>query len=110
MQTVHPSIVLGAYIWDQDRLPRDDVGYIIRMRQRGEKLKARPRVRLSTIHSAKGGEADHVVLFKEVARRTAREAEVNPDAERRVFYVAVTRAKEKLTIVEAQAPQECSWL
>jgi Xaa-Pro aminopeptidase len=24
MKTVHPSIVLGAYTWDQDRLPRDE--------------------------------------------------------------------------------------
>jgi DNA helicase-2/ATP-dependent DNA helicase PcrA len=93
-----------------DRLPRDDVSYIIKARQRGEKLKARPRVRISTIHSAKGGEADHVVLFKEVARRTARETEQNPDPERRVQYVAVTRAKEKLTIVESAGPEECSWL
>jgi DNA helicase-2/ATP-dependent DNA helicase PcrA len=104
--------LLTDAIWHEamDRLPRDDVGYIVRMRQRGEKLKARPRVRLSTIHSAKGGEADHVVLFKEVARRTAREANRNPDAERRVFYVAVTRAKEKLTIVESSGPQECAWI
>ena len=104
--------LLTDAIWHEamDRLPRDDVDYIVRARQRGEKLKARPRVRLSTIHSAKGGEADHVVLFKEIAKRTAREAEQNPDAERRVQYVAVTRAKEKLTIVEAQGPEECAWL
>ena len=104
--------LLTDAIWHEamDRLPRDDVGYIVRMRQRGEKLKARPRVRLSTIHSAKGGEADHVVLFKEVARRTAREADINPDAERRVFYVGCTRAKEKLTIVEPQGPMSCKWL
>lgn len=104
--------LLTDAIWHEamDRLPRDDVGYVVRMRQRGEKLKARPRVRLSTIHSAKGGEADHVVLFKEVARRTAKEADINPDAERRVQYVAVTRAKEKLTIVEAQGPLSCKWL
>lgn len=104
--------LLTEAIWHEamDRLPRDDVSYIVRMRQRGEKLRARPRVRLSTIHSAKGGEADHVVLFKEVARRTAREADTNPDSERRVWYVASTRAKEKLTIVESQGPQECNWL
>jgi DNA helicase-2/ATP-dependent DNA helicase PcrA len=104
--------LLTEAIWHEamDRLPRDDVGYIVRMRQRGERLKARPRVWLSTIHSAKGGEADHVVLFKEVARRTAREANINPDAERRVWYVGCTRAKEKLTIVESQGPQECAWV
>jgi DNA helicase-2/ATP-dependent DNA helicase PcrA len=107
----HHGLLTDA-IWHEamDRLPRDDVGYIIKARQRGEKLKARPRVRISTIHSAKGGEADHVILFKEVARRTAREALGQPDPERRVWYVGCTRAKEKLTIVEAQGPEECTWL
>ena len=99
-------------IWHEalDRLPRADVGYIVRMRQNGEMLSKRPRVRLSTIHAAKGGEADHVVLLREMARRTYREMDENPDAERRVFYVAVTRARSKLTVVDSQTPQECPWI
>ncbi|MEA2939096.1 MAG: hypothetical protein QOC56_2600, partial [Alphaproteobacteria bacterium] len=24
MRTVHPSIVIGSYAWDQDRVPRDE--------------------------------------------------------------------------------------
>ena len=24
MRTVHPSIVIGSYVWDQDRVPRDE--------------------------------------------------------------------------------------
>ena len=24
MRTVHPSIIIGSYTWDQDRLPRDE--------------------------------------------------------------------------------------
>ena len=86
------------------------MGYIVRMRQNGEMLSKRPRVRLSTIHAAKGGEADHVVLLREMARRTYREMDANPDAERRVWYVAATRARSKLTLVDAQSPQECRWL
>jgi ATP-dependent exoDNAse (exonuclease V) beta subunit len=48
----------------------------------------------------------------EVARRTDREAELNPDDELRVWYVAVTRAKERLTLVEPQSTQSlrCKWL
>ena len=99
-------------IWHEamDRLPRDDVGYIVKMRQRGERLKSRPRVRLSTIHAAKGGEADHVVLLREMARRTYREMERDQDPERRVFYVACTRARTRLTLVDSQSAQECPWL
>lgn len=99
-------------IWHEalDRLPRDEVEYIIAARRRGERLRGRPRVRLSTIHGAKGGEADHVVLMKEMARRTHREMERAPDDEARVWYVGVTRAREKLTIVESETAQECPWL
>ena len=91
-------------------LPVDEVGYIRRARARGEKLGARPRVLLSTIHGAKGGQADHVVILKEIAMRTWREMDKNPEDERRVWYVAVTRARQKLTVVEAQTTRRCPWL
>jgi superfamily I DNA/RNA helicase len=86
------------------------MSYMLAARRRGEKLRATPRVRLSTIHSAKGAEADHVVLMTEMARRTHKEMENNPDDERRVWYVGVTRAREKLTIVNSQTSQECPWV
>jgi DNA helicase-2/ATP-dependent DNA helicase PcrA len=93
-----------------DRLPPDDMSYMLAARQRGERLRSSPRVRLSTIHSAKGAEADHVVLMTEMAWRTAREAYQNPDDERRVWYVGVTRARQKLTIVSSQTQNECQWV
>lgn len=104
--------LLTTAIWHDalDRMAPEEVSYILAARRLGEKLRARPRVRLSTIHGAKGGEARHVVLFKEMARRTFREMEINPDDERRVWYVAVTRAREKLTLVEGSTSQECPWL
>ena len=88
--------------WHQalTHMPPDDVSYILAMRTRGESLQGIPRVRLSTIHGSKGGQADHVVVLTDVSARTAREAERLPDQETRVWYVAVTRAKEKLTIVD----------
>ena len=49
------------------RIRADDVRYIERVLQRKERLQERPRVRLSTIHASKGGEADHVVLLTEMA-------------------------------------------
>ena len=104
--------LLTQAIWHQalDRLLPDDVSYIVAARQRGEHLLGRARVRLSTIHAAKGGEAEHVVLFREMARRTYDEMEQNEDDERRVWYVAVTRAREKLTVVEGTRVEVCPWV
>lgn len=104
--------LLTTAIWHEamDRLPQDDLNYMVAARRRGEKLRARPRVRVATIHGSKGGEADHVVLMKEMARRTYAEMDRNPDDEARVWYVGVTRAKQKLSIVESQTRQACPWL
>jgi DNA helicase-2/ATP-dependent DNA helicase PcrA len=99
-------------LWHEalDRLPAEEMSYMLAARRRGEKLRSSPRVRLSTIHSAKGAEADHVVLMTEMAWRTAKEAEQNPDDERRVWYVGVTRARQRLTIVSSQTQNECAWV
>lgn len=93
-----------------DKLPSEDMSYMLAARRRGERLRATPRVKLSTIHSAKGGEADHVVLMTEMARRTHKEMEANPEDEMRVWYVATTRTREKLTLVNSQTAQECPWV
>lgn len=71
--------------------------------QHGEELANSPPIRLSTIHSAKGLEADDVVLSSitspsiERGRETLSEIH---DEECRVAYVAVTRAKRSVTFVE----------
>ena len=92
-------------IWHEalDRIPAEERAYLIRARQKGETTTGRPRVRLSTIHGAKGGEADHVVIMRDVADRTWEEAQINPDDEARVWYVAVTRAKSRVTVVAPQS-------
>ncbi len=100
-------------IWHDalDRLPQEDMSYMLAARRRGERLRGgKPRVRLSTIHSAKGGEADHVVLMKEMAKRTYAEMAQSPEDERRCWYVGVTRAREKLTIVGSETSRECPWI
>lgn len=103
-------------IWHEalDRLPEDEVAYITAALARGEKITKKPRVTVSTIHGSKGGEADHVVLFKEMARRTYTEmvngGVTGDEDERRVWYVAATRAKQQLTIIESGTKQECPWL
>lgn len=67
-------------------------------------IDASPNLRLSTIHSVKGREADRVVLINDVTGRISASIEQNPDDEIRVFYVGVTRAKHRLDIVTGDSP------
>lgn len=88
-------------IWHEalDRMPLLEKNYLLKARKSGESLVKKPRVRLSTMHGSKGSEADHVILLTEIAKRTYQETYDNPESEARVWYVAATRAKQKLTIV-----------
>lgn len=116
--SAHELVMFGGLVaplsapWHEvlERISPEDASYMRAARRRGEKLRSRPRVRISTIHSAKGDEADHVVLFSEMATRTYKEMERRPDDERRVQYVGVTRARQKLTIVDAREGRYCPWL
>jgi superfamily I DNA/RNA helicase len=60
----------------------------------------KPTLRLGTIHASKGLEADHVVLLNKIPFPTSRALadRENRNEERRVWYVALTRARERTTI------------
>lgn len=58
-----------------------------------------PQIQLSTIHGAKGLEADKVILLTAMTYRTKKSLMRDIDQERRVWYVAVTRAKQELFIL-----------
>ena len=77
-----------------------EISYIRAMLRRGEKITKLPRIRLSTIHAAKGGEATNVVLLTDITARVYKNYQENPDDENRVFYVGVTRTKENLFLIE----------
>lgn len=64
------------------------------------------RVRMSTIHGAKGWEADRVILLNAMGENTAEGYALNRDAEIRVFYVGVTRARNRLDIVNGDNAME----
>lgn len=61
-----------------------------------------PKYKLMTIHTVKGAEADNVVLYTGMSRLTYEAFESNPDAEHRVWYVGVTRARNNLFIVPSE--------
>lgn len=98
-----------SMIWSHamDRLPETDRAYITALLRRGEKFNGAPRITLSTIHGAKGGEADNVILFTDLSYAAATEMMRNADDMHRVFYVGVTRTKHGLFIVEAEDTERC---
>lgn len=94
--------LLARGSWDEclDKLTPVERAYFTAAVDRGEVLRGPPRIKISTIHSVKGGEADNVVVRTEMADRTWNEFHDNPDDEHRVWYVATTRAKESLHILQ----------
>lgn len=60
-----------------------------------------PRITISTIHAAKGAEADTVILNTDTARvkKPYWSRELDPSGEERVLYVALTRAKETMYLI-----------
>ena len=81
-------------------LSAKEISYIRAMLRRGEKITKQPRIRLSTIHAAKGGESTNVVLLTDITTRVYKNYQQNPDEENRVFYVGITRTKENLYLIE----------
>ena len=63
------------------------------------KITGKVPIKLSTIHGAKGGEADNVLLIADLSTKFAQEYDKNPDDINRLLYVGVTRAKQSLHIV-----------
>jgi len=105
---------IGTFIklfsrWEQDSNNVENNIYeylqrlMLQLRDNNDKNDNEKRVSLMTIHSAKGlefntvflaGVEDHIIPHK----RTLTEDEKNIEEERRLFYVAITRAKRKLFI------------
>ena len=60
------------------------------------KLDKSTNIEINTIHATKGREADNVVVLPDMSGITYKGMLKDPDNEHRVFYVAATRAKQKL--------------
>lgn len=102
----HGLLQRGPWFEALGKLKASEVQYIRAMLRRGGNpaLLQPPRVRLSTIHAAKGEEADHVILLTGVSRKVRETMDRDPDSERRVFYVGVSRARSTLQIVGQENP------
>ena len=91
--------------FDEFQVDYEECLYIREMLRMGEKLSKDARIKLSTIHAAKGGEADNVLLILDntkTIRESAEKNEDKADEENRVWYVGVTRTKQNLYIMSAK--------
>ena len=74
--------------------------YIRNMRANGEQINKNPRIKMSTIHAAKGGEADNVLLLQDLTGAALETMSHDPDELHRLFYTGATRAKRELHVLD----------
>lgn len=93
--------LLTDAVWHEalSKISEDRRDYLRSLLRRGVKLTGKVPIKLSTIHGAKGGEADNVLLLADLSTKFAKEYEKNSDDINRLFYVGITRAKQSLHIV-----------
>ena len=76
--------------------------FIEKALKNNEDLLGEPRIVISTIHQAKGGEAENVAVDLDLSKSQKRTSMLQPDGLHRQFYVAVTRTIENLYLIQAQ--------
>lgn len=93
--------LLSTPVWHEalGKVAHDKRDYLISVLRHGRKLTDGGRIKLSTIHGAKGGEADNVLLLMDLSTKFAKEYQKNGDNVNRLFYVGVTRTKQSLHLV-----------
>lgn len=67
------------------------------------------KVRVGTFHSSKGAEADNVILLGDMVRRCQDRLAAYEPEELRALYVAVTRTKNNLYLVEPEGESGAIW-
>lgn len=67
-----------------------------------EMCKWSPQVLVSTVHTVKGGEADNVAFLLDATRKTRLNVFEDLDSELRVIYVAITRTRKNLYLVDSR--------
>ena len=88
-------------------LPDGGTKWAAAAKQWGVDVVSDPKIRIGTIHSVKGQEADKVMMLTSIGRRIRESEENSPERfneERRIEYVGVTRARRHLVI--AHDPRE----
>lgn len=104
--------------WWEDKLRHNDrksqqFALSVARRHGADRLLQRPRIVVGTIHSVKGGEADHVYVLPDLSNagywgawKTATRAR---DAVVRQYYVAMTRSRHGLYLCDASSQMAVTW-
>ena len=87
--------------WEHLNFPQESKTYIKNLLESGDDLMKEPRIKVSTIHSVKGEEAENVALYTDLERIIYESALKDPDPEHRTFFVGITRAKENLYLMQS---------
>ena len=88
-----------------DKLPESQIIYMQLLLLNGEDPTKEARIKVSTIHGAKGGEATNVILFLNHTSNTlkgAKKSAAKQDEEYRVWYVGITRSMKNLYLIKSQ--------
>jgi len=97
----HGLLVTGS--WEQFSIEEDIKNYMKTLLEKKDDLMKDTRIELSTMHGSKGRECENVLVFPDYGTENQfkpyLEAINNPDAQHRLVYVAVTRAKNKLYLM-----------
>ena len=87
------------------KVPFHQIDYVKSMFVNGEDLSKPPRIKISTIHGAKGGEATNVVLYLNQTENTlkgSKRSKEKYDEEQRVWYVGITRTIDNLYLIKCK--------
>ena len=88
-----------------DKLTDSQITYMKLLLLNKEDPTKEARIKVSTIHGAKGGEATNVVLFLNHTTNTikgAKKSVCKQDEEYRVWYVGITRTMKNLYLIKSQ--------
>ena len=99
-QKDHGLLIKNVWYESFDGLDPMTETYIRNMRANGEQINKNPRIKMSTIHAVKGGEADNVLLMQDLTGAAIETFSHDPDELHRLFYTGATRAKRELHVLD----------
>jgi len=95
--------LLAAGSWEQalDKINEKKRNFIVAMEKNKENISptVEPRIKLSTIHGAKGDERQNTVLMLDIDYNSYNAYQKDPSPEHRLFFVGITRTVENLYLV-----------
>jgi superfamily I DNA/RNA helicase len=85
-------------------VPLEEANYIRDIRSNNFKVNSlvehKPLIEITTIHRSKGREADHVIVLPDMSQLTHKMSEIHKDEEHKCFYVACSRSRKSLFLME----------